>query len=521
MHVIPQTWCQIQRTTSSFRYVNSDPGHIQSIYSSAHSVLQYSTERICAPIADMTTIQCMLYYKPGAKYNGHPPVYSIWTVAPDIYNGITVLQIRPSIFNWTYLRWYWRCVDNSMRLVLETLCQIQRTSSSLHYRKLVPGICNVVSALHIQDSIFNYTYLRWYWRYIDNSMGAILQTWCQIQRASSSLLCLNCGSGHIQWNYRSAYSALNIQLNVSALILEMCRQFNAPCTANFVPNTAHILQITLCEMLSRPYTMYLHLRILRLQYSTERICAAIGDISTIQCAVYCKHGAKYSAHLPDYAIWTVVPDIYNELTATHILVSIFKWTNPRCYWRYVDNSMRHILQTLCQIQRTSSRLRYMYCGPGHIQWTYSSTYSGYNIQMNVYALLLEICRQFSDRYTANMVPNAAHILQFTLSELWSRTYTMNLQLHIFRLQYSTERTSAANRDMTRIQCALYCKLRAKYSAHPPDYAICIVVPAIYSVITAPHTQASLFNWAYLRCHWGYIDNSMCVILQTWYQIQRT
>jgi hypothetical protein len=59
------------------------------------------------------------------------------------------------------------------------------------------------------------------------------------------------------------------------------------------------------------------------QYSTERICAAIVDRSTIQCALYCKHGAKYSAHPPDYAISTVLPDIYNELTAPHIQASIF------------------------------------------------------------------------------------------------------------------------------------------------------------------------------------------------------
>jgi hypothetical protein len=39
-----------------------------------------------------------------------------------------------------------------------------------------------------------------------------------------------------------------------------------------------------------------------LQYSTERICAAIGDISTIQCTLYCKHGAKFSAHPPLYAM---------------------------------------------------------------------------------------------------------------------------------------------------------------------------------------------------------------------------
>jgi hypothetical protein len=45
-----------------------------------------------------------------------------------------------------------------------------------------------------------------------------------------------------------------------------------------VLNIAHVLQLTLCELGSRRYIVYLQLRIFRLQYSTEHICAAIGDI---------------------------------------------------------------------------------------------------------------------------------------------------------------------------------------------------------------------------------------------------
>jgi hypothetical protein len=130
-----------------------------------------------------------------------------------------------------------------------------------------------------------------------------------------------------------------------------------------------------------------------------------------------------------------------------------------------------ILRTWCQIQRTSSTLRYLKCGPGHIHCKYSYAYSGLNIQLSVPALILEISRQCNARYTANMVKNTAHIHQITLSELWSRTCTMHLQLHIFRLQYSFERLCAAIVHITTIQCALYCKLVAKYSAHPPVYAM--------------------------------------------------
>jgi hypothetical protein len=180
--------------------------------------------------------------------------------------------------------------------------------------------------------------------------------------------------------------------------------------------------------------------------------------------------------------------------------------------------MRLKLQTWCQIQRTSSRLRYVNCGSGHIQCNYSSVYSSFNIHLNVSLPLLEISRQLNELYTADLVPNTAHNHQLTQCELWSRTHTLCLQLRIFRLQYSTEGICADFGDIARIQCALYCNLGAKYSAHPPVYAMWTVVPAIYSVITAPHIHASIFNWTYLRCYWRYLDNSTRVIPQAWCQI---
>jgi hypothetical protein len=50
-----------------------------------------------------------------------------------------------------------------------------------------------------------------------------------------------------------------------------------------------------------------------------------------------------------------------------------------CYWRHFDNSMRVILQTLSQIQRISSRLRYVNCGPGNKQSIFSTAYLDFNI----------------------------------------------------------------------------------------------------------------------------------------------
>jgi hypothetical protein len=134
-------------------------------------------------------------------------------------------------------------------------------------------------------------------------------------------------------------------------------------------------------------------------------------------------------------------------------------------------SMRVIMHSWCQIQHTSLSLLYVNCGPGHIQCIYKSIYSDFNIHLNVSAMLLHISRQFNARYTAFLVPNTAHILRFTLCELWSRTYTMHLQLHIFRLQYSFERICPAIVHITTIQCALYCKHVNKYSTHPPIYAM--------------------------------------------------
>jgi hypothetical protein len=177
------------------------------------------------------------------------------------------------------------------------------------------------------------------------------------------------------------------------------------------------------------------------------------------------------------------------------------WSYLRCYWKYLDNSMIVILQTWCQIQRTSYGLRHVNCGPGHIQCIYSSAYSVLNIRLNVSALLFEIYRYVHARYTANLVPNTEHIHRFTLCEQWYRLYTKYFQHRIFRLQYSAVGICAAIVHITTIQCALYRKLVAKYSAHSPVYAIWTVVPAIYKVLTAPYIQTSTFDWTYLRYYW--------------------
>jgi hypothetical protein len=164
-------------------------------------------------------------------------------------------------------------------------------------------------------------------------MRFILQTWCQIQRTSSRLRCVNCGPGHIQGIYSSAYWGFNysavgfcaamvdITWIQCALYCKLCAKYSAQPL------------FTLCELWCRPYTMHLQLRIFRLHYSSQGRSPAIGGISSIQWALYCKVGANYSPHPTVYAMWTVVPDIYNVFTAPHIQALIYDRKYLRCYWR--------------------------------------------------------------------------------------------------------------------------------------------------------------------------------------------
>jgi hypothetical protein len=302
-----------------------------------------------------------------------------------------------------------------VRVELQIWCQIQRTSSISFYVNC--GLGHIQYLYSSAHSCFNIEL---------NVSALLLEISRQFNEQYTARLVPNTGhilqfklcvlwSRYIQYYYSSAYSGLNIQLNVSALLLEISGQFSARYTAIMVPNTAHVLRFTLCELWTRIYTIHLQLRTFRIQYSSERICAAIGNISTIQCSLYCKFGAKYSAHPPVYAMWSVVPDIHNAATSPYIQASIYKWKYLLWYWIYIDNSMCVIWNTWCQIQRTSSSLYSVVCGPGHIECSYSFAYSGVNNHLNASALILVIYRQFNALCTANWLPNTAHILQFTLS----------------------------------------------------------------------------------------------------------
>jgi hypothetical protein len=255
----------------------------------------------------MSRIQCALYCKLWAKCSAHPPDNATWIV--------------------------------------------------------VPAICSAITAPHIQTSILNWTYLRGYWRYLGNSTRVIPQAWCKIQRTSSRLRYVNCGPGHIQCNYSSTYSGFNIRLNVSALLLEICRQFGERYTANLVP-------------------------IQRTTTSLRNVNCGRGHIQWIYSSTYSGFNIQLNISPP-------LLEIYRQFHVSYTA-------------------------TLVAIERTASCLRSVNCGPGHIHCEYCAAYSGINIQLKVSVLILEICRQFSEPYTANLVPNTVHNLQIKQCALWSR-----------------------------------------------------------------------------------------------------
>jgi hypothetical protein len=163
------------------------------------------------------------------------------------YSGFNIQQnIAPLLL---YICWQFR------EHYTATSVWIQRTAFSLRSVNCGPGhihckYSSAYSGFNIQQNIAPLLlYICWQFRehYTATSVS--------IQRTAFSLRSVNCGPGHIHCKYSSAYSGFNIQLNVSRPLLEICREYNAPYTANIVQSTAHILQITVFEWWSRPYTV--------------------------------------------------------------------------------------------------------------------------------------------------------------------------------------------------------------------------------------------------------------------------
>ena len=86
---------------------------------------------------------------------------------------------------------------------------------------LVPVKFSMIAVLPIQAQIFKSTYLRFRYRYADNSMRVILHICCQIQCTSVGWRYVNSGPCQIQRNCSFAYSGLNIQIYVSLFLMQI------------------------------------------------------------------------------------------------------------------------------------------------------------------------------------------------------------------------------------------------------------------------------------------------------------
>jgi hypothetical protein len=148
--------------------------------------------------------------------------------------------------------------------------------------------------------------------------------------------------------------------------------------------------------------------------------------------------------------------------------------------------MRVILHISCQINRISSSLLYVISGSCQMQCNCSFVYSSFNIRLIVCSLLLEIYRQFDERYIRHILPSAGHNIPFALCQLWFRSNRMKLQFCIFSLKYSIEYISATIRDMRTIQCMLYSTCAPNNRAHPSVYAVSPLNTVISSVNATLH-----------------------------------
>jgi hypothetical protein len=98
--------------------------------------------------------------------------------------------------------------------------------------------------------------------------------------------------------------------------------------------------------------------------------------------------------------------------------------------------MRVILHICCHTQGTITGLRYVNCSPRQIQYNYSSSYAGFNIQLNVTPRRLAVYRLIDACYTPHLLPSTGHNIRFTLCHLWSRSnpIQLNFLLSCFNVQ---------------------------------------------------------------------------------------
>jgi hypothetical protein len=183
MFVILRICCFIQRTSSSFCYVNRVPGKIQC-------------------------------------------------------NHDEFFNFRGQKSNRTYLPYYWRYIDYSMFVILRICCFIQRTSSSFCYVNRAPGQIQCIhhEFFNFRGQKSNRTNLPCYWGYVGYSMFVILRICCLMQRTSSSFCYVNRVPGQIQCIHHEFFNFRGRKSNRTYL----------PCSCGYVDYSMFVILRNYC-----------------------------------------------------------------------------------------------------------------------------------------------------------------------------------------------------------------------------------------------------------------------------------
>jgi hypothetical protein len=199
-------------------------------------------------------------------------------------------------------------------------------------------------------------------------------------------------------------------------------------------------------------------------------------------------------------------------------------TYRRCYWGYVDKSMRVIHRIWSLIRSTSSGLRYVNSVPSQLQYicnafsnyrvkksnrTYLRCYWGYvEYSLSVIPRIWIIIQStsFGLRYV-NCVPSqmqCIYSLQFPRPKIWSNVspllwvYVGNSMRAIRRIWSLLQNTSSGLSYVNSVpsQLQYICNAFSNY-------------------------QVKKSNRTDLLCYWGYVENSMRIILHIWSVTQNT
>jgi uncharacterized protein YggT (Ycf19 family) len=203
MFVILRICCFIQRTSCGLRYVNRVPCQIQCICTAISNFQDHNSNRTDLPCCwgyvdysmfVILRICCFIQ----RTLSSFCYVNRVPCQIQCICTAISNFQDHNS--NRTHLPCCWGYVDYSMFVILRICCFIQRTLSSFCYVNRVPGHIQCIhhELFNFRGQKSNRTYLRCCWGYVDYSMFVILRICSLIQRTSCGLRYVNRVPGYIQ-----------------------------------------------------------------------------------------------------------------------------------------------------------------------------------------------------------------------------------------------------------------------------------------------------------------------------------